>query len=137
MNVEPTLKVDASILAQVQAIVEEVLACEAEEVTPKARFFKDLGGESIDILDLSFRCEKHFGIRLGIEKMLDAEYAAADEAGVLTEQSLVRLKERFAFLDFSLLPEQPTKAHLTDLLTVEAIAQFVSQALAARDGQPV
>lgn len=123
------MNADSRVVEQVQAIVAEVLACEPEEATPQARFFADLGGESIDFLDLTFRCEKHFGVKLGIEKLLDAEYAATDEAGVLTEQSLARLQERFAFLDFSQLPERPTKAQLTDLLTVQAIAQFVERAL--------
>lgn len=123
------MNADSRVVEQVQAIVAEVLACEPEEATPQARFFADLGGESIDFLDLTFRCEKRFGVKLGIEKLLDAEYAATDEAGVLTEQSLARLQERFAFLDFSQLPERPTKAQLTDLLTVQAIAQFVERAL--------
>jgi acyl carrier protein len=129
MNVDPTL------LAQVRAIVEQVLACEDEEATPQARFFNDLGGESIDFLDLTFQCEKHFRVKRGMEKLLDAEYAAADETGALTPQSLARMRDRFEFLDFSLLPERPTKADLTDLLTVEAIAQFVAQAVAERDRQ--
>lgn len=54
--------------------------------------------------------------------MLGADYATTDEAGVLTELSLAKLQERFAFLDFSQLPERPTRAQLTDLLTVAAIA---------------
>lgn len=130
------MSVDPAILAQVQALVQEVLACEPEEAAPQARFFKDLGGESLDILDLTFRCEKQFGVKLGIEKMLAPEYATADQSGALTPQSLVRLKEKFAFLDLSLLGEQPTKAQLSDLLTVEAIAAFVAQALTERDRQP-
>lgn len=130
------MNVDPSILADVQTIVADVLACEPEEATPEARFFNDLGGESIDILDLTFRCEKHFHIRLAVEKLLAPEYSGTEEAGVLTEQSLARLRERFSFLDLSLLPERPTKAQLTDLLTVEAIAQFVVQAMAERDAQP-
>jgi acyl carrier protein len=130
------MNVDPVVLAEVQSIVAEVLACEPEEATPQARFFNELGGESIDFLDLTFRCEKHFRVKLGMEKMLDAEYAATDEAGVLTPQSLAKLQERFAFLDFSQLPEHPTKAQLTDLLTVEAIAQFVSAAKTQREQLP-
>jgi acyl carrier protein len=130
------MNVDPAVLAEVQSIVAEVLACEPEEATPRARFFNDLGGESIDFLDLTFRCEKRFHVKLGMEKMLDAEYAATDEAGVLTPQSLAKLQERFAFLDFSQLPEQATKAQLADLLTVEAIAQFVSQASVRHEAQP-
>lgn len=130
------MNVDPVVLAEVQSIVAEVLACEPEEATPQARFFNDLGGESIDFLDLTFRCEKHFRVKLGMEKMLDAEYAATDEAGVLTPQSLAKLQERFAFLDFSQLPDQATKAQLADLLTVEAIAQFVSQASVRQEAQP-
>jgi len=89
------MNVDPAVLAEVQSIVAEVLACEPEEATPHARFFNDLGGESIDFLDLTFRCEKHFRVKLGMEKMLDAEYAATDEAGVLTPEVVEEIQSFF------------------------------------------
>ena len=49
------MKTYATVMQEIRPIVAEVLGLEPEEVTPAARFFDDLGGESIDILELSFR----------------------------------------------------------------------------------
>ncbi len=117
-----TPTVSPEVLDQVRRIVAEVVAVEPEEVGPTTRFFTDLGGESIDFLDLSFRCEKQFGVRLRFEDLLEREHNATDESGALTAESIALLRERFPFLDFSRLPEHPTRAHLSDLLTTEAIA---------------
>jgi acyl carrier protein len=120
------------LLEQVRQIIAQVVAVEPEEVGPSTRFFADLGGESIDFLDLSFRCEKQFGIRLRFEDLLEKDHNVTDEAGILTPASLALLRERFSFLDFNSLPEPPTRTDLTDLLTTEAIAQFVAAALNAK-----
>ncbi|HEV3004850.1 MAG TPA: acyl carrier protein [Pirellulales bacterium] len=124
------------LLEQIRQIVAQVVAVEPDEVGPSTRFFADLGGESIDFLDLSFRCEKQFGIRLRFEDLLEKDHNATDESGILTTESMTLLRERFPFLDFGRLPAQPTRANLTDLLTTEAIAQFVAAALAERNVKP-
>ncbi len=53
--------VNKSVLSRTS--IADCLGVEIEEVTPEARFFEDLGGESIDLLSLSFQFEKAFNIR--------------------------------------------------------------------------
>jgi acyl carrier protein len=125
----------AVVLEAVQEIVEEVLACEPGEAASSAGFLTDLGGESIDLLDLSFRCEKRFGVKLRLESLLSAELTETSEGGTLTHESLRMLRERFPFLDFTRLPDAATRLQLDRLLTVEAIADFVCLALATQEGQ--
>jgi acyl carrier protein len=59
-------------LHSVREILEDVLSVEQEEMASQnANFYHDLGGESIDVLDLSFHVEKRFGIKLNVKEFLD------------------------------------------------------------------
>ena len=50
---------DAKPIAQpVREIISECLVVDLDEVTDDQSFFDDLGGESIDLLDMSFHIEK-------------------------------------------------------------------------------
>src|SRR5271170_4226584 len=48
------------IYTKVQAVLVDCLGVDADEVTPTASLREDLGAESIDFLDISFRLEKTF-----------------------------------------------------------------------------
>ena len=52
------------IYQKVQSVLEEALGVDADEVTPGATLREDLGMESIDALDIVFRLEKTFGIKI-------------------------------------------------------------------------
>ncbi|HVB39903.1 MAG TPA: phosphopantetheine-binding protein, partial [Terriglobales bacterium] len=52
------------ILATVQGAIAEVLGREADEVTPTSSLMNDLNAESLDFLDLLFRLESAFGIKI-------------------------------------------------------------------------
>ena len=47
------------------------LGVEEREVTPAARLVADLGAESIDLVDLTFRIEKAFGITIPENELFD------------------------------------------------------------------
>ncbi len=53
-----------TIFQKTREIVMEVLDLDAEDVSPESKLIDDLGAESIDFLDLSFKIEKEFGIKL-------------------------------------------------------------------------
>lgn len=44
------------LFEELRTMIADGLGVEAEDVVPEARFFDDLGGESIDVIDLTFRC---------------------------------------------------------------------------------
>ena len=52
------------VLWKVQLTLAEALGVEAEAVTPAATLRGDLGAESIDLLDIVFRLERNFGIKI-------------------------------------------------------------------------
>ncbi len=53
-----------ALLEQVTTIVAEALDRPRAEVTPTASLIKDLGAESLDFVDLTFRIESAFGIKI-------------------------------------------------------------------------
>ena len=124
----PTNLVAPQLLEDVQALIADVLGEDVEKVTPSATFFRDLEGESIDLLDLSFRCEKHFGVRVNFENV-KPELTQADEQGFITAQSLEQLRQQYPALDLSQLGAKPRLERLRDAITVTSIAYIIQQAL--------
>jgi len=120
------MKTMNEVLHEVQAIVADILALELSEVTPTARFFEDLGGESIDALELAFKCEKLYGIKAEFQKI--GVGVVTDDNGILTPESLAKLKSN-NFLDLAAIEADPRAERVTELLTVGAIARYVHGAL--------
>src|SRR5579864_4244260 len=91
------MPISPAVLDDVRRMIAEVLELELEEVTAPALFFDDLGGESLDLLELSFRFERHFGVRVRFND-LTANAIELDDEGRLTPASLSLLKTKFPFL---------------------------------------
>lgn len=122
-----------SVLQDVREMVADVLALEMDEVQPGDSFVTKLAGDSLGFLELGFKCEKRYGIKMSFQKAIPEDALAADENGVLTSEALAMLKRELPFLDFTLLGYQPLKARLWDLLTVEAIAHLVRRAIEQKE----
>lgn len=121
------MQISPEVLATVQQVVAEVLAVEFDELGPKTFFFSELDGESIDLLEIRFRLEKQYGIRLQLLELKSDEFQL-DEQGRLTSESIARLKTRFPFLQLDGVAARPLERR-GDFLTVEMIASFVQAAL--------
>jgi acyl carrier protein len=119
----------------VKAIVD-VLAVEEQEVMPDARFFADLGGESIDLLDLSFHLEKRLGSKVDFSRLLTGGALGADVRGPVSAQALQALAANYPFLPTDRLPPNPTQEDLKDLLTVDVLTHFAALAQAAAPTAP-
>jgi len=123
----------SSIYPQVKTIVADVLAIDEEEVRPDGSLINDYGGESIDFLDLVYRLERQFKVKIPrgqIEKeargaMEDAEFAAN---GRLTEKGMVRLKEYLSEVPEDRFGDRMTVAEIPTLFTVATFCKLVLRA---------
>jgi acyl carrier protein len=98
-------------------IIAEVTGVDLDEVVPKADFFADLGGESIDILDFDFRCQKAFGVATNLQRF-SLSTVETDADGCLTEQCREDIVRRVPGL-VGLLPTEPfevSKAFRVEIL---------------------
>src|SRR5687768_1256109 len=58
------------IYSKVQGVLVDALGVDEDQVKPAARLRQDLGAESIDFLDIVFRLEKAFGIKIPRGEMI-------------------------------------------------------------------
>ncbi|MBM4076061.1 MAG: hypothetical protein FJ267_10490 [Planctomycetes bacterium] len=113
---------------EIRPLVADCLAVESDEVTLESNFFHDLGGESIDLIDLSFRCERHFGFPTGFNKLQHADLWQFDPTGKLKPESASQLKSLFPRLDISDIESHCGPFHPHDFFTIDRIVQLIDQA---------
>ena len=121
------------IYKKVQAVLIDALGVDEEEVTPNAVIRDDLGAESIDFLDIMFRLEKAFGIKIPRGEMIPENLANNPEVvqnGVVTPAGIVELKKRMPHSDFSEFEKDPKLDNMSKLFTVNAIVNYVEGKLA-------
>jgi acyl carrier protein len=63
------------IQTKVTKVLVDALGVDEDEVTPGAVIRDDLGAESIDFLDIMFRLEKEFGIKIPKGEMMPENLA--------------------------------------------------------------
>jgi len=123
------MKTVVEVIEEIKPIIVDVLAVEEEEVEPSARLFQDLGAESIDMLDMAFRFDKFYGVKMPVQSIVPQGELFTDQSGRLTDQALSTLKEQAPFLDFSEFEKSPTTDRITEMITVEAVARMVISVL--------
>jgi acyl carrier protein len=123
------------IFTQVQEVLVDALGVDDDEVTPEATLMGDLGAESIDFLDIVFRLEKAFGIKIPREELFPAESLMNNSEfvhnGKLTEKGLAELRDKMPHTDLTSFENDPDINKLGDLFTVNAIINYVEGKLNA------
>jgi acyl carrier protein len=123
------------IIQQVQEVLVDALGVDDDEVTTEATLMGDLGAESIDFLDIVFRLEKTFGIKIPREELFPAENLMNNsefvQNGKLTEKGLAELREKMPHTDITGFVDDPDINKLGDLFTVNAIVNYVEGKLNA------
>jgi acyl carrier protein len=122
------------IFEKVQATLVDALGVDEEDVTPAATLQGDLGAESIDFLDIVFRLERNFGIKIPRGELFPENLTADPEwvsDGKLTTKGLSELRSRLPFADLAKLESDPSVEKIGDLYTVEMLVHYVQSKLAA------
>lgn len=107
----------------------DTLALETEDVTADACFFSELGGESIDVLDNSFKLTKRFGLRTRVSDLMSSWQFDAN--GQLSPEAQQRLEADFPHIDWAGRITAIKGTDPRNLLTIELWAEilFYSQML--------
>ena len=122
------------VLDKVKEVLVEALGVDDDEVMPDATLEGDLGAESIDYLDIVFRLEKMFSIKINkVELFPDEILTNPDyvEDGRMTPEGLARLKSATPHADFSGFEKNPVVDKIRDLFTVGTIVNYVERKLQA------
>src|SRR3989440_9669563 len=107
------------IYAKVSATLVDALNVEQDEITPTATLQGDLGAESIDFLDIVFRLEREFGIKIPRGELFPESIFQGDpefvQDGRVTDKGLAELRARMPFADLSTFERDPRVAGISDL----------------------
>ena len=123
------------IFQKVQEVLVDALGVDDDEVTAEATLMGDLGAESIDFLDIVFRLEKAFGIKVPREELFPAEELLNNpdfvSNGKLTDKGLAELRAKVPHTDLSEFEKDPDLSKLADLFTVNAIVTYLDSRINA------
>lgn len=127
-------QVDA-IFPTVAKTIADALGCELDEVKPDASLINDLGAESIDFLDLVFRLERAFKVKIPRGKIIedargDLPEAEFEQKGVVTDAGLGRLRQFLAEVPAERFGTPLKVTDIPRLFTAETFAKLVLRAQA-------
>lgn len=121
------------IFSKVQETLVDALGVDDDEVTPEATLIGDLGAESIDFLDIVFRLEKNFEVKIPRGELFPENLAGADSAfikdGVVTDEGVAELRARMPHADVDDFADDPKVENISDLFTVQMVVNFLDSKL--------
>jgi acyl carrier protein len=127
------------VFQEVKKSIAESLRIDPDSVQPESSLVANLGAESLDFLDMNYRLEQVFGIRMARHFVLEhveeifGEGSAIDENGKLTQRGVELLKIRLGDHDPRLKPGVDLD-QITTLITVQSLARGVMDILNSLPG---
>ena len=122
------------IFEKVKQTLIDALSVEDDEVTEDATLTADLGAESIDFLDIAFRLEKSFNIKIPQEELIPRDVLSNPDYvndRKLNEAGIKALKAAMPHADLSAFEQDPDIDKVSEVFTVSTIVNFVEAKLAA------
>jgi len=87
-----------AVFPKVAETMADALGCDVEDIKPDVSLIEGLDAESIDFLDMVFRLERAFRIKIPRGKIVenargDLPEAEFEQGGIVTEKGLAQLRE--------------------------------------------
>jgi len=125
--------------ARIQEVVRQATAdtlrVKVEQVRPECSFVNDLGLESLDFLDINYRLEQAFGLKMARHFFLEhvedmfGEGKAIDERGRLTDAAIRLIRIRYGEQSLPQLGDGLEMEQVPALITVQSIVDVVADIL--------
>jgi acyl carrier protein len=125
-------EIDA-VFPKVAQIIADALGCDVADVKPKESLIEGLDAESIDFLDLVFRLERGFGVKIPRGKIVEDARGPLPEAefenkGIVTDAGLARLRTFLSEVPAERLKGPLKAADIPRLFTPETFCKVVIRA---------
>jgi acyl carrier protein len=119
-----------AIFPKVAEIMADALGCDVEKVKLNSSLIRDLGAESIDFLDIIFRLERAFKVKIPRGKIIEAARGELSESqfeqsGVVTDAGVARLKFFLSEVPTERFPAPLKSVEIPKLFTVETFCKLV------------
>jgi acyl carrier protein len=111
----------------------DALGCDVDDIKLDVSLIEGLDAESIDFLDMVFRLERAFKIKVPRGKIIEdvrGDMAVADfeQGGVVTDKGVARLREYLSEIDESRFKLPMRVDHIARLYTPETFCKLVIRA---------
>lgn len=126
------MSVNEEVFSKVQSALVDALGVDEEDVTESATMVGDLGAESIDFLDIVFKLEKAFGIKIQTEDLFPKDILTEGSYvndGKVNATGLAELKKRMPWADLTKFESNPRVQDFGDVLTVSDLCRYVESKL--------
>ena len=116
--------------ARVTKVLVQALGVEEDDIKPSAILQSDLGAESIDFLDIVFRLEREFMIKIPRGALFsDLLFQSATEIvqeGRVTDNGLAALRSLMPYADLRALERDRRLNQINDLFTVDLLSSYIT-----------
>jgi acyl carrier protein len=124
------------IYKKVSNTLVEALNVDEDEISPTSTLQGDLGAESIDFLDIVFRLEREFGIKIPRGELFPESIFQGDpelvQNGKVTEKGMAELRAKMPFADLNDFEKSRDISQIGELFTVELITRYVQGKLTTK-----
>ena len=116
------------IYQKIEKALVDALGVDEDEIKPDATLTGDLGAESIDFLDIVFRLEKAFSIKIPRGELFpenvltDTNYV---QEGKVTPAGIAELRKRMPFADLDDFAANPMVKDFGNLFTVGMVCKYI------------
>jgi len=116
------------VYEKIKVALTDALGVDEEDIKPEATLVGDLGAESIDFLDMVFRLEKAFDIKIPRNELFpedvltDQKYV---QDGRVTDLGVAELRKRMSFANLDDFAKNPVVQDFANVLTVADMCRFV------------
>lgn len=117
----------------VTRILTEALNIDEDEIKFDSTLNGDLGAESIDMLDITFRLERTFNIKVARNELFpdhifeDRQTYIQD--GKITKEGIAKLRASLPYSNFEYIEKDPYPENIMSLFTVGTICRYVQHKL--------
>lgn len=122
-----------NVFEGVKIVLEAVLGVDPEKIGRDSTLINDLGAESIDFLDVVFRLEQKFGIKIPRGDLFPEMFSITDHSfvkdGVVTEAGLAELRKRLPYADMEKFARNPKIQDVGDVFTIQMITNYLLKKL--------
>ena len=121
------------IFPRVKTQLVDALGADEDDVKMTSRLQADLNAESIDFLDIVFRLEREFGLKIDRNELFPESIFQGHpdfiQNGMLTAAGLNELRTKMPYADIAKFEQNPKFENIGDLFTVELITKYIQSKL--------
>ncbi len=121
------------VFDKVSETLAGALGVSPSEIQRSSSLVRDLGAESIDFIDILFRLEKAFNIKIPSGELFPGHILNQEGMvyeGKVTAQGIDVLKQKLPYLDLETFVKDPAVANLADFFTVGMVVDYMKDRVA-------